>query len=275
MIGLIGSDVSALAKPYARSLALWLWGPWIDGSYWTLPIELCFYGLVAVLLAARSFARIHWLALLLGSASGFFVLCGYLGIDLNSQYRVANFVLRNQQFFLLKYGCFFSLGLWIWISLKQRGPFTVFGFAVALSGCVVEIVADFGTAIVATPVIATYFSGTTWTPLSIWAVAITGMIFASRASTATALPPVTAQVFRAIGLMTYPLYLLHDNIGTGTMRLLITAGTQPVVALVAATLLMIAASFFVSSYLEPIVRLGLTKPHWLRLRSAMRAKYSA
>src|SRR5579875_3078231 len=46
LVMLLAYRLSAVAVLWVRSVTFFPWGPWIDGSYWTLPIEVAFYALV-------------------------------------------------------------------------------------------------------------------------------------------------------------------------------------------------------------------------------------
>lgn len=63
--------------------------------------------------------------------------------------------------------------------------------------------------------------------------------------------------WRRIGLMTYPLYLIHDVIGASMLGAMVRAGLPylPSMAIVGAT--MIAASWLVATEAEPRIRLLL------------------
>ncbi len=98
-----------------------------------------------------------------------------------------------------------------------------------------------------------------WAPVLTW-LAMVGVIALSSAWNARILPVARgwAPGIRLIGLMTYPLYLLHDVVGAGVMGLLRSAGVGPEAALAAAILVCIAASFAVAAWLEPALQ------RWLR-----------
>ena len=67
-----GDRAAGLAWRYLNTLVLWPIGPWIDGSYWTLPIEVAFYALVWLTLLHRRAPRLETVltALALISAAG-------------------------------------------------------------------------------------------------------------------------------------------------------------------------------------------------------------
>jgi len=83
-----------LAEMFCRSVALFPFGPWIDGVYWTLPIEILFYASVLVLLAINRFALLEPTMAAVGLASPFIPL--------------------------VHYGSFFALGVFIWLALFDK-----------------------------------------------------------------------------------------------------------------------------------------------------------
>src|SRR6185503_11562157 len=64
----------------------------------------------------------------------------------------------------------------------------------------------------------------------------------------------SAAILRGLGLMTYPMYLLHTVVGTTVLRLLIDRGAPSYVALPAALSFVIASAWVVSALIEPFVR---------------------
>ncbi|MGR9202982.1 acyltransferase family protein [Rhizobium leguminosarum] len=66
-----------IIKNYLRSITLYPGGPWIDGQYWTLACEICFYALVFIICAMGQKARMPALALGLSLASTVFIALLY------------------------------------------------------------------------------------------------------------------------------------------------------------------------------------------------------
>ena len=55
---LLGRGNSDTISEYARAMTLWVQGPWIDGVYWTLGIEIIFYAVIFVVLCLGRFGSI-------------------------------------------------------------------------------------------------------------------------------------------------------------------------------------------------------------------------
>jgi peptidoglycan/LPS O-acetylase OafA/YrhL len=71
------------------------------------------------------------------------------------------------------------------------------------------------------------------------------------------LPPgVTAGHIRTIGLMTYPLYLVHDIVGKSVVRVVLSTGINinKWAALAVGVLSMIFLSWVICKFCEPLVR---------------------
>ena len=251
----VGLGTDAIHTAYIRSLGLWLWGPWIDASYWTLPIEICFYGLILVLLFVGQFKRLSWLAAFITCYSSAYALAKFVGYNPHPN-RIVAFAQRNCLFLLLEHGCFFALGIWFWLAARRRLTIMLAPFAIiAAAGCLLQITNEYEPFLRDNPVVRSYWTGSSVAPISLWLMAVL-IIFLSGYFERD-LSPRSAQVLRlirAIGLMTYPLYLLHDVIGVGILKSLISRGASPYPALFAAMATMVAASFIVSSWAEPSLR---------------------
>ena len=63
--------------------------------------------------------------------------------------------------------------------------------------------------------------------------------------------------WRRIGLMTYPLYLLHDVVGAAMIGAMMRAGVPYLLSIAVAGATMIAASWLVAIEAEPRIRLLL------------------
>jgi peptidoglycan/LPS O-acetylase OafA/YrhL len=65
------------------------------------------------------------------------------------------------------------------------------------------------------------------------------------------------KIIRFLGLMTYPLYLLHDIIGAAMLKAASLAGAPPVAALVFAMMIVLTLSWAVTNFLEPPIQARL------------------
>ena len=238
-----------LLAEWLGSMALSPVGPWIDGVYWTLGVEIAFYALVTALLAWRRVEGLEPLGLVLAGLS----LAYWLIIATGSlpaawvQPRVADLL-------LLTHGGFFALGIFVRAALDKgmtRGR--ALAMALCLFPAMLEIIAhalrsarELG--IEASPL----------APMAIFAAGVVAMLAANW------LQPLLARRLRpgsamAAGLATYPLYLLHQAAGTAAIALLARAGLPVTLAapLVGAAMLVLA--FLIAATAEPWLRTRLVR----------------
>jgi peptidoglycan/LPS O-acetylase OafA/YrhL len=99
-----------LIEKYLRSVTLTPVGPWVDGVYWTLGVEIAFYSLIALVLAAAGGDRLTQVGLALGTAgSGFWLLrLADYAAGRRFQPVFAFFETDLGALFLLTNGCFFA-----------------------------------------------------------------------------------------------------------------------------------------------------------------------
>lgn len=254
-----------LLDDWWRSLRFWPVGEQIDGSYWTLGIEVSFYLLMALAAAGGAGARrIEAVGVALGAASAAFWLW-WLWTGASPDLPLRN---RTMMLSLLPHGCFFAIGVLI-AALAREGMTPRRGATLALLMPVAatEIVAH-----TAERAEATGIAPSASLAVSIFFGGVILLIGASR------LQPwlarwVAPEIARTIGLMTYPLYLLHQDAGAVLLTALAGAGIPPRIAagLSAAAILTIA--WLVACSLEPALRGVLTRaPRALgRYPSALKA----
>lgn len=199
---------AALVPAYLRSMVLSPVGPWIDGVYWTLAIEMVFYALVAVTLLT-GFASLRTLGVALGTYSALFWAA--TTADMVTGHHLAPLFTAVEGYtgylLLLHAGCYFALGIMLW--KQTRAPWTRFEAMMTgvffLAGLI--SIAAKAHAIGSSLVMA---------PLA-WTVAV-GLIAASvRFERRRPVPARWIRGFRTVGLATYPLYLLHNSLGSHAM----------------------------------------------------------
>ncbi len=231
-----GQGDETLAADWFRSIRFWPIGTQIDGSYWTLGVECAFYLLIALVGVgdARRIAFVGW-ALALASAA-FWAVCLLLG-------PAAEPIVTNQAaiLLLLPHGCFFAAG----IALATPGSKWLLTLAIVTG--MVEIAAHIG---------GGQFTAATIAGEALFAL---GMVTLGRAHR---LQPWLARridpgVARAIGLMTYPLYLLHQVVGAVLIGMLVRAGAPLGVAIGLTVLTMLASAWAVAHYAERAMRTAL------------------
>jgi peptidoglycan/LPS O-acetylase OafA/YrhL len=254
----------AVATAYGFHV-MWGWRPLVSsltlfGDYflvsalWTLPVELAFYGLVLVVLVTRQLARAQWLAigLIIWSALYLFPFAlsmfGLIGAHVPSlDYGFANLT-------LLRHGCFFGVGMLIWLMLREPAtPGRLAALSLGISACCAEIV---GRAKELTPDYATPPDAAMLAAES--TLVFLGAVFAiwllARLNASLVLSSAARNIMRTVGLMTYPLYLLHEAVGGAVFGTARHAGIGQPLAAVAAFSASLIASFVVVKTVEPILR---------------------
>jgi len=221
---------------YLRSLSLWPFETWVNGAYWTLGVEMVFYALIFVLLWRGWFERLS------GVLAGLAVVSAvYWGLRIAGvRYPAIASLMepikdsRITQLLLVPDGALFAAGGLIWLCIVRRTTLFRLAFlGLALLTGAAEIYATaFGR--------ARDLHQSALVPVVVWLVAV-GLIIASFK---VAIPQ--SRMIRWIGLTTYPLYLLHDDIGQAVLK---ASGN---LALALATAVVAAA--IVTLFMEPLVR---------------------
>lgn len=250
--GLANADLIAR---WAASASLWPFLPQIDPSYWTLGVELVFYLSVAAALGpGRTWRPEGFATILLALGGVFWVAILAAGAIFSIGYIERGFTLT-----MLPFACFFALGMIIAVSAREgwSRPRMIKASAATVV-CVAEIIrfeyersGVFETT--ATPIV----------PIALFLIGIALLIAAWR------LQPhlerhIRPEVARIAGLVTYPLYLIHQEVGTAINSGLTGLGFGYWTGALGATLASLLAAGAVVAYLEPPVRRGL--------RSAMESR---
>jgi len=243
---------------YLRSLVLWPKGDWIDGAYWSLAVEITFYALIFVLLLLHNFRRLPLLAWGIALVS-----CAYLSLAWLKEPGAMHLggwfemLVANADFLPIRYGVFFSIGIWIWmLSNRAMTPTAWIGLIVSTAFAVTEIElraweleSSEAVASAGQPLMA---------PAIVWLLAVAFMIASTRKPDSfTPTGEATRARLRLAGKVTYPLYLVHSLVGASAMRVLIDMGASPYLSLVLAIAIVLGAAMFIAIYAEPMARAPL------------------
>jgi peptidoglycan/LPS O-acetylase OafA/YrhL len=245
-------SVGQLAKSWLKTVIFYPFPGWIDNAYWTLGIELGFYFIVFAVIACGMFRRIFQVIGLFGLVSSLFWIVSFAAENtLGSIDRLAfTPIFRVTDLLLLQHGCFFALGAFLCLARIRRLSGLELGcLLVFVTGGMIEIrfvahLADILTGIQQSAVV----------PLLIWLVCVAAIVASIRWNYILAgFDRRFVAVMRAIGLLTYPLYLIHQFVGyiiINTMRQFVGDTAALVIAITAC----LGLALVVSRYLEPSVR---------------------
>lgn len=265
---LVGTLALAPSVNVARLLSDYLWtvilrpvGDHIDIVYWTLTVEISFYALICFLLFRSNFRTLVRVLIAVGILS-----TAYDSILALAPYthayvpRLTDVVAVSSKFhlsrlLLLRHGCFFALGVLIWSLKEHSRP----------KGCLVLIALFFlgGTLEVwysaqrqlldlSTRGLSTSQQLPAVQPVIAWLVGIT-LIFLSRLLRAEKMRGGfnLVSLLRYLGLLTFPIYLLHNNFGMLIEDKIAHFGVGETTAGFAAMIIVLGASSLVVSLLEP------------------------
>lgn len=213
------------------------YGPWVDSVYWTLGIEIAFYAVVWTLLLLGRFHLMEVVALAIGLISTLF-WCLYYPLGWSGLAET-----RSLDLLLVHHGAFFAIGVLLWLMRFKAVTATRLAFcALFLGGCVLQIASS-----VDVHMLKVGQQMPLAPPILIFLTAIALMAWSLRLD-------LSWSGWRRIGLMTYPLYLLHDVVGAAMLGILVRAGLPHLLSMAAAGATMIAASWLVATEAEPRIR---------------------
>ncbi|MGR9391992.1 acyltransferase family protein [Rhizobium leguminosarum] len=241
-----------IIKNYLRSVTLYPGGPWIDGQYWTLACEICFYALVFIMCAMGQKARMPALALGLSLASTVFIALLYALPDSDILAIFTETAWRAIPFY---YGCQFAIGIYIWLLSQARMS------RISWVGLICALVTGAAQIYMAgenTSERTLAAAGHSFSPLPAVAIWVAGLISivasVTYAKQISRLPTALLQSVKTLGSMTYPLYLLHFAIGVQLLDWLTSLGMTPLLALALAVAIVCAISLAVCKWGEPPIR---------------------
>lgn len=257
-----------LLARYVRSITLFPSGPWISDVYWTMAVEVTFYAMMA---AALALGGSRWIVRLGGMLA--LVSSAWWGLRLGNWFAGNVFepwldrLQVADAFLLLRNGCFFAVGILLYALASGRRSFLIVLLAtLSVLASVASVLSS-----------ARGFLGPGRDGLShlllppfIW-IAGLGVIIASLIYERSA----RGRSFRwragmrSVGLATYPLYLVHAELGMAVMLLLaplgsVTALAMTLLILLGAVALILRGEAIVRRLLhrmtEPRPAVGVTRP---------------
>lgn len=205
-------------------------GKQIDGTYWTLSVEIAFYISIFYLLLKQRMkyfdAYIYYLAIMSAAFNLVELFTGRIGIPS-----------KIENLLLIEYGCEFALGALLFrLMLARTGNRTAYAMTVIAGlGSYAQVMkgAD---------------SQGMWVLLWIWSASMLFLIASVAANQRLTihLPKSLIRASRELGKFTYPLYLIHQLVGSFLLYVLVTRGIGQTPALIATLAAMIALAAAIS-----------------------------
>ncbi|MFD2224487.1 acyltransferase family protein [Microvirga arabica] len=236
---------------WARALVLLPSGPWIDGVIWTLTVELVFYSVIFAVLATNQITRLFLFTRIVAQVLALFwtlVAVNTFFFDLGLLGTAVEYILHRYMFgpMLVTTGSFFLLGMFAY-EVFTRGLTVERSAYLALTG-----LCSFG-AIVAKAsrsVAVTELQQNMLVPALIWLLCCAACALSLAYEKRNIASERVRQRARALGLVTYPLYLVHNIAGAWVLGRLYEAGLDRWGAAVAATGVCVAVSYWFATRLE-------------------------
>ncbi|HWK50696.1 MAG TPA: acyltransferase family protein, partial [Steroidobacter sp.] len=222
---------------------------------WTLGVEICFYALMFVLLLIDRQRWIKPLMCCIGLLSTLFWI-GYtlaaqdkssLLFELFSEVQWS----RLSQLLLIQHGVFFAFGVVLWSHLLKQPARSHFAWLAlfAVGGCL-QIAGE--------SLLKLEKTGMSFSPLTPCAIWLMAMLFfwivVANNARVQQLPTWCLQLLRRLGLMTYPLYLLHSVTGGALLGALVEVGIPTELALTSSVVFVMALSWWISKVPEPALQ---------------------
>lgn len=214
--------------------------PFMDGAYWSIVIEITFYGWLALFIALGQFPkRLDDIVL------------GWLAIALINEALIHSSIMRH--LFMTEYAGFFSAGILLAdMAAGRRGwqaPFLI----------VVSTVIACSEALVGGGETALHYS-TEIKPALMIGLTVLSIALVALASRIRSLP-LPMGLLLALGGLTYPLYLLHQHVGYIVFNRL-HDHFSPALLVPLVAIAVIAVSYLIWRYIEPVGRRMVMRNLW-------------
>ena len=240
---------------FVRTITFYPFAPWVDGVYWTLGIEISFYAVIFMLIAAKLKHLLNLVLSLIGLLSS-----AYWASQFNLIVRAGEgeFPLlidkmsggdRIFELLLLKHGCFFAIGGLLWSLLCAAAPRAYWAVVLICigTGCFEIYAGGIGHSL------EDGQGHSILIPILFWMASML-FVIGSVVWNGPISEVFPVRLGRTVGLATYPLYLLHYVAGAALLKLFASIGFNRWLALIFAFSIAIAASIWIATWLEPILK---------------------
>lgn len=238
-----GIASATLLQQYLHSMTLFPFAPWIDGVYWTIGIEIAFYTIIFIMLSLGRSKEIIKLTTAIGIISCIYWLAAFQFFKV---FALTNLWNRGLELSMISYGVYFALGALIYDSTHNKFRISnALIIGVLLIAALIEI--DFKTW---HNNIILQISRSSLAPSAIFLIAM--LVVGASASWRS--HPGLVNILRIVGLTTYPLYLLHNQIGAAMIHLFAKGGVSTYWALALSIIFSTMLALSVNILLEPPVK---------------------
>ncbi len=242
----------------------------LDVVYWTLAAEMAFYVLVFCAMRTKRIT-LRRLAFGLTVWSAVFNAVALLVLLFTKPYNLPAVSPENLPYLailmfrvplaalLLNHGCFFALGIWLFISANRKLT-ALERVAVAVT-CVSGAAEIYFFASFFLTCIPAISGQSAFVPIMVWAAAVGVIAYDANRNRrpAAATSREAPSYLRTLGLITFPLYLTHNVIGAGIIHALIYAGLGATAAVWVALAFLVLVCWFICATVEPAIRGAMTK----------------
>jgi peptidoglycan/LPS O-acetylase OafA/YrhL len=238
----------SVATRFLRSIFFIPYGPWIDGVYWTLGIEVAFYSTIFVLLTIASVQRLRPVLYPIGIiSSAFWLMSAFFGLNAYIEAAFGSAVVRTLQLLLVYHGNLFTIGGLLWaFLLGQRKRTDLVVIALCAGTAMLHIANDKAWE-------AEVSHSTAAVPILIWAACVVGIVLSVRFNDQIS-RVIPGRFARNIGIATYPLYLINDIICAVFLKWAYALTSNAEVSLAFAMLATCALAVSMAAFAEPPIR---------------------
>ncbi len=247
--------------PFGKALIRWLRtvtlfpkGPWIDGVIWTLTVEVVFYLVIFLILLSGQVARLPSLMrYALGIVTAFWslvIMSHLFGMGSIGTFVQTVAFAYPSRVILLTTGAFFLLGMFAQEMFDQ-------GITAERIGCAALATFDCLTAIYHSALRSegiTIFAQNPLVPMLAWLTSCLACALAVMAERRRQPGPQYRAFARRAGLLTYPLYLMHNITGGWIMGRLRDAGATRAAAALLSLLICLSCSYLFTLRIEPVLQ---------------------
>lgn len=210
--------LQSLIMQYFKSITFWPFGGWIDGVYWTLGVELTFYGIVWLLLVFRRLAWLEAVISTIGIATGLAAIGWFVFVSQSTVIGLFGIPYRYVDLALVRHGMYFCLGVILY--LAATSGWTSERICTAIICVIAGVLLVFARGNARS--LAFELGPVQWVPVIVWLMGV-ALVWRSHRLRMT---PTVAKVVSVLGIATYPLYLVHTVVGSALMRTLLDAGVE-------------------------------------------------